>query len=126
MDDKVIALQAAVDELRRDLDELRRARRGSMRDTHRCPACGGGQLLHFRRIKDVAQNGIVDFALAKQWDVWRWRSLHDVGGVLEAFACRACRLVEWHAISLDDVKPDGEDVVELTAEDPAPGDGPYR
>ena len=36
------------------------------------------------------------------------------------------RLVEWHAITLDDIQPDGEDVIELTAPPPDPPSGPYR
>ena len=48
-------------------------------------------------------------------------------GALEAFACRACRVIEWYATTLDDVKPDGKDVVELEADSSEiPELGPYR
>jgi hypothetical protein len=48
-------------------------------------------------------------------------------GIVEAFACRDCRLVEWHAVSLDDVEPDGVTVVAIDEPDePTVDDGPYR
>jgi hypothetical protein len=95
-----------------------------MRDTHRCPTCGGTRVLHFRRIGEVAGDRMIDFALQKDYSAFWGMKLS--AGVLEAFACRACRLVEWHAISLDDVVPDGEQVVELPAEPPVPPASPYR
>lgn len=46
---------------------------------------------------------------------------------LEAYACRNCRLVEWHASTLDDVVADGQEAIELVALDDAPvADAPYR
>jgi len=97
----------------------------SMRATGRCPACNGRRLLHFKRIKDVAHNGTVDMSLQKDYSVWWGVKLS--AGTLEAFACRACKLVEWHAVTLDDVVPDGADVVELEgAGDDVPPSDPYR
>jgi hypothetical protein len=122
MNDKLIALEAAVAELRRELDELRRTRHRTMRDTHRCPACGGTPVLRFQRVKDVGYGELHDLSLHKERSFWR---NVVTGGVLEAYACRACRLVEWHASSLDDVEL-GEDVTELFAEDPPREIGPYR
>ena len=50
----------------------------------------------------------------------------DVGAALEAFACRNCRLVEWHASTLADVKPNGVDIIELDGSESPPPDAPYR
>jgi hypothetical protein len=121
MDDKVIALEAALAELRRELDELRHTRHRTMRDTHRCPACGATPVLRFERIKDVGRYELHDLSLQKVRTFWRMTEK----GQLEAYACRACRLVEWHASSLEDVVL-GEDVTELHAEAPPPKAGPYR
>lgn len=124
-DARIRALETAVTELRDEIDRLRKGRNHSMRATHSCPACGGTRILHFTRIKDLAHNQMVDLALQKQFSVWWGVKLS--AGALEAYACRSCRLVEWHAISLDDVEPDGQEVIELdgsTGERPVPG--PYR
>jgi hypothetical protein len=122
---RIAALEAAVADLRDELKRVRNSRRRSMRDTHRCPMCGATRILHFRNVRDVAQNQMVSFALQKQYSAW-W-GLKDVAGALEAFACRGCRLVEWHAISLEGVEVDGEEVVELEPPaEPDPGASPYR
>ncbi len=125
-DARLAALEATVAELKGELEQLRRTPRRSMRETYRCSACGGTQILHFAHLKDVAHNGMVDLSLQKQFSIWR--GLHHTGGSLEAFACRNCRLVEWHAISLADVSPDGIEVIELdgsTADRPM-DPSPYR
>lgn len=125
---RLAALEATVAELRDELGRLRlhtTARRG-MRETYRCSACGGTKILHFAHIKEMAHSGMVDLVLQKEASLWTGRILHR-GGALEAFACRSCRLVEWHAISLDDVTPDGSEVVELDGTPEAAADpSPYR
>ena len=45
---------------------------------------------------------------------------------LEAFACRACKLVELHAIDFDRIVIDGERIVAIEPEPDAPSGGPYR
>ena len=49
-------------------------------------------------------------------------------GVLEAFVCRFCMLVEWHASSLDGITADGSTVLEVegTPDADTPESGPYR
>ncbi len=110
-DPRITALETAVAELRDEVERLRAGRNRSMRDTLQCPACGSTRILHFTRIKDLGHNQMVDLALQRQYSIWRGVKLS--AAALEAFACRGCRLVEWHAISLDDVEPDGNEVVEL-------------
>lgn len=120
-------LEAAIAELRVELARLQRPRIRSMRSTGRCPSCNGRRLLHFKRIEDAAGDGSsVQLSLQKD-DSSFWSILGTDTGVLEAFACKGCRLVEWNAISLDDVKVDGTDVVEVEGpEDVDPASGPYR
>ena len=124
-DARLTALEAAVADLRKELAVARRPQMRSMRVTHRCPACNGGRLIHFRNIKDVAHGGTHSLSLQKEYSSW-W-GLKLTAGTLEAFACRGCRLVEWHAVTLDDIKPDGEDIVEIVAAaESEPDVGPYR
>jgi hypothetical protein len=113
-------LEAVVLELRRQIEQDK-PRFGSMRDTQRCPACGGGALIHFRRIEEATQpygNNHIEFGLGRRisWNNTKARA------PLEAFACRACGLVEWHALNVDDVTAD-ETIVFI---EPAPGSGPFR
>ncbi len=122
-DARIAALEAAVTELRRELALAQRPRMSSMRATHACPACGGRRLLQFTSIKDVNENGLRDLSLQTHFSVWRGAR---GTGILEAYACRTCKLVEWHAVSLDDVEPDGINVIALNGRDDAPASDPYR
>lgn len=107
---RITALEAIVADLQGELDRLRTPRR-AMRETYRCPSCGGTRILHFAHVKDMAHNGMVDLSLQKEYSNF-WGMKHSAGA-LEAFVCRSCRIVEWHAISLDEVVADGEEVIEL-------------
>ena len=62
-DARLTALEAAVADLRKELAVARRPQMRSMRVTHRCPACNGGRLIHFRNIKDVAHGGTHSLSL---------------------------------------------------------------
>jgi hypothetical protein len=122
--DRIAALESAVADLRRELEEAKRPQMRSMRASHRCPACGGRQLLRCRGIQDSTPAGPIYLSLQK---VFSWGRIRHSGGVLEVYACKTCRLVEWHAATLDDVKPDGNDVIELVGTDEAaPPTTPYR
>jgi hypothetical protein len=120
-------LESAIAEMRVELERLQRPRIRSMRMTGRCPSCDGGRLLHVKRLKETVGDGTtVDFSLQKHAPSF-WTMVGKPTGVLEAFACRECRLVEWNAVSLDDVKIDGKDVVELETTDAGSADSaPYR
>ncbi len=126
-DARYAILESAITELRVELERLQRPRIRSMRATGRCPSCDGRRLLHFKRIKDVSgDGGTVHLSLQKD-DSSFWAIVGTDTGKLEAFVCRACKLVEWNAISLDDVKVTGTDVVEVEGpEDVDPANGPYR
>jgi hypothetical protein len=108
---RIAALEATVGELRDELHRLRTTPRRAMRETYRCSSCGGTKIIHFTRIKELAQDGMVDLALQKQYHTW-W-GIKLSAAPLEAFVCKNCRLVEWHAITLADVRPDGDEVAEL-------------
>ena len=124
--ERITMLEAALADLRQELEQLRTTRSRSMRETLCCPVCGNTKILHFPRIKDVAHNSMVDLALQKEFSGF-W-GLTRSAGALETYACRNCRLVEWHVVSLDDVQVDGTTVIELdgAAEPGAQDAGPYR
>lgn len=122
-DARIISLEASVAELREELAQLRRPQRRSMKATGVCPECGGRSLLQFRQESDIAK---LPYALVLYKKLRRGGNWQN-GGVLEAFACRACLLVEWHAVTLDDCSPNGTDVIEREApEDPESSTGPFR
>lgn len=124
-DARIAALETLVANMQGELARLRRPRIRSMRSTGRCPSCDGRRLLHFNRIKDVAHGSALDLSLQKDYSAW-W-GVKLTAGVLEAYACKACKLVEWSAVSLDDVQADGKDVLEIVGpEDTDPETGPYR
>src|SRR4051812_33116171 len=126
--ERIVGLEAAVESLREELRvalaHVQAGRTATMRESSRCPACGGAKVLHFRHVKDVLHGKTVDLAL--QHEVSRFWGTVISAGPLEAFACRSCRFVEWYAISLEDVEVDGDDVVELEAPPAQSPDGPYR
>lgn len=124
--ERISTLEAALADLRQELEQLRTTRARSMRETLCCPVCGNTKILHFPRIKDLAHDSLIDLALQREYSAFWGFKLS--AGVLETYACRNCRLVEWHAISLDDVQVDGVSVIELDgATDPGVQDaGPYR
>lgn len=123
------ALESAITELRAELVRLKKPRIHSMRATGRCPSCNGRHLLHVKRLTDVSGDGQnVNLSLQKDRSGF-WGALGSITdtGVLEAYVCKACRLVELGASTLDDVKITGTDVVELVGpEDEDPAVGPYR
>jgi len=122
LEERLARLEATVEDLTMRLGHAKPGQVHSMAHTHRCPACGGTTLLHVRRLKESTHGGLVDLTLHKQHSFWST----TFQGALEAYACRTCRLVELHAVTLEDVVVDGDDVIEITAPpDPLP-DGVYR
>ena len=121
--DRVAGLELAVRELRAELDR-ERTRIRTMRQTLRCPSCGHRRILHFRRINEVTDTGVLPLSLTTQYRTW-WGA--KAGEPLHVYVCRACGLLEWHATALDTVKVDGDAVVEIWGDDPAsPSQPPYR
>lgn len=116
-------LEAAVAELRAQLAAAPPGRMRAMRDTRRCPACGGGALLHFRNVRETVDGG--DLAALGLTHEEGWLS-YKPRAPLEAFACRACNLVEWHVIEFENVVSDGETIIAIDPEPAPPKTGPFR
>ena len=120
---RLVALELAMTELRAELD-TERSRIRTMRQTLRCPSCGHRRILHFRRINEAGDSGVLPLSLTTRYSGWLGA---QEGEPLHAYVCRACGLLEWHATALDTVKVDGEAVIELWGDDPAaPARPPYR
>lgn len=122
IEDRVVALELAVAELRAELDAAR-TRIRTMRQTLQCPSCGGRRILHFLRIHESNDQGLTPLSLTTRFSGW-WGV--QAGDPLEAFVCKQCGLLEWHASGLENVKPDGVHVVELGHDEDAPPTPPYR
>lgn len=122
IEDRLMALELAVSELRAELDAAR-TRIRTMRQTLTCPSCGGRRILHFRYINESNALGLTPLSLTTQYSGWRGVL---PGDPLEAFICKQCGLLEWHASGLENIEPDGEQVVELVHDEDAPPTPPYR
>jgi hypothetical protein len=124
-DARLDQLEATVAELQHELARVRAQRRLPMRQTHRCSACGGTRLFHVKSVSDMQATQAVPLSLQKE--VSPWWGLRRSLGVLEAFVCRFCMLVEWHAASLEGISADGETVLEVEGtSEPETETGPYR
>jgi hypothetical protein len=121
LDDRVAVLEQLVADLRAHLD--RAPRRDSMSKTLTCPSCGGGSILGIKEVKEHTHGGLVPLALGNKAGFWSSKP----GAPLQAYICRACLLVEWHISSIENLTPDGDNVVDLTRpEEPLPQGAPYR
>lgn len=124
---RMAELEARLGALDEQLAEMRAKRRGSMREDARCPACGGGELIHVKRATQVTDTAVVPLGLDHKQT---WRGV-KTGGTFEYYVCRGCRLVETYATALDEllagVAKDGDNITTLSSPvDTPPGGGPYR
>jgi hypothetical protein len=129
LSDRVARLEAANAALARQLDQLRdlvdRAHAGgfrSIRDSRRCPACGGGAFLHVPHATQVSEIGVVPLGIHH---VTRWTG-SVAHGAMESFTCRHCGLVELHVVAPGEVTVDGKHILAVDPEPPPPADGPFR
>jgi hypothetical protein len=127
--ERVARLEAANATLARQLEELRdlvdRAHAGgfrSIRDSRRCPACGGGAFLHVPKVTQASDIGVVPLGIHH---VTRWTGT-TAHGTMESFTCRQCGLVELHVIAPSEVNVDGVHVLAVDPEPPPPAAGPFR
>jgi hypothetical protein len=107
--------------------EVQRTRTGgfrSMRDSKRCPACGEGSLVHVRHAQSPTASGVAEKGLTYSWS--RWSGATKVYGTMEALACRACGLVEYHVIDWAGIHADGEQIVAIVPDGEPPTGGPFR
>lgn len=126
--DELRARMAALEEMVRDLRvELATSLAGrfrSMRDSRRCPACGGEHLLHIPRALEKADHGsTTPLAVHHERGFWSGGKQH---GPIEHFVCRRCLLVESHAIDLEGVEPDGKHVIAIEPDPTRTPDTPFR
>ncbi|MBL0220266.1 MAG: hypothetical protein IPQ07_41155 [Myxococcales bacterium] len=116
---------AALEDRVRDLhQELARAAVGrirSMRDTRRCPACGGGHLFRMAAT-EMAHAGPKPLAIHHTSGFWGT----TIKGQVEYFVCRGCLLIESHAIDLAGIEHDGKTVIAIDPEPDVPAEGPFR
>lgn len=112
---QVAALAAELREMRARLDASERPR-GLMRDTRRCPACRGEEILFISEFKPQGQYFPLRVGVT---GAFRQRSY----GIIQAFVCASCGHTE---MQIDDPGAlRGFDGVSLLAA--APGEqGPYR
>jgi hypothetical protein len=130
VDARLTALEVAVSDLRALVAQLEnrltaeRTRIRTMRHTLQCPSCTGRRILHVRTIHEASDSGLAPLALNTQFDGWTGVK---PGDPLQAYVCRNCGLLEWHATGHRSLTADGTDIVELVGEDGAPPQGePYR
>lgn len=122
VEDRIAVLEALVGELRAQLE--RPPRRDSMSKTLTCPCCGGGSFIGLREIKEHTHGGLVPLAIGNKATFWTSKQ----GAPLQAYICKACKLVEFHVALIEQLVPDGKMIIEIERPadpDPAP-DAPYR
>ncbi|MBA3460631.1 MAG: hypothetical protein H0T46_11750 [Deltaproteobacteria bacterium] len=123
-EEKVKALEAALQQVRAELATAVLGVFKTMRAARRCPACGGGRLLHIPAAKELTKGRSTPLTVHHVEGFWGAKSY----GPIEHFICRGCLLIESHAIDLDGVEPDGESVIaiEPEPEPEMPSGGPFR
>jgi hypothetical protein len=126
---RISSLEDRLDALAEEVTQLRVGRSSmGMARSHRCPACAGTKLIRFCRVQEASsRQETIEFSLQKHHSIWS--GVQASGARLEAYACRSCMLVEWHAATLADVVVDGVEVMEVdggATADPLPSSAPYR
>jgi hypothetical protein len=109
------ALEEELQAVKARLEAESDRRRGLMRDSRRCPACGGQKIFHVKKIED----GATQTLSAAFKNAWRATRL----GRIELFICAGCGHAE---LQVDDpAQIEGKENVELLPPPPG-GRGPYR
>ena len=121
---RMAALENLVRDLRVELATSLAGRFRSMRDSRRCPACGGEHLFHFPEALEKTDYGVTT-PLAVHHERGFWKGAKHRGAI-EHFVCRRCLLVESHAIDLDGIQADGKYVISIDPEPTRTPDGPFR
>jgi hypothetical protein len=119
--ERVAALEETVVALRSQI-----AHPTTMKRSRRC-SCGGETIYHFTRVYEVAnEDRLHELSLYKREQQGVFAPV-KTRAPLEAYACKACGLVEWHAINLEGVVVDGKTVIKYEPiRKPNADDGPYR
>lgn len=113
-------LRAEITQLRAQLESARLDQAPTMRARLRCPACRSTRIAHAKHVLDRG-DGDAAKAMALNQPSW-WSS--KLVGVLEAFACTACGLVEWYVKDPGGLREVKSQLEILDGE--TPDAGPYR
>ncbi len=122
-DDPVIARLAALEtelaSLRAQLDEAHAVRDRTMRAQGRCRACDGDVILRADKMLDRSHLGIPAPMAIAQTDNWTPKPI----GLIEAYICAGCGLIEWYVKDPGTIPVDGERISRLPGRPPG---APYR
>lgn len=117
---EIASLRAEIQSLKAKLDTAERRTAPSIRDSLRCPNCGGTTIFHAREVLDRAEAGREALAIA-QPSVWRSRTV----GKLELYFCKRCGRAEWFVKDHAEIEADGEAFREIDGSR-GPAEGGYR
>ena len=116
---RLAALAAENERLRARLDESRSTLDVTMRGQRRCRACGGRSIIFAQEIVD-SDHGVNSKLGVAMKSIWTGKKK----GLIEAYICAACGLMEWYVKQPGELAADGKTLHELP---PLPEDpGPYR
>lgn len=127
-DQETMLLREQLDHVRNELrtmqahlDTALRRTSPSLRESLRCPACGGTTILHAPEVLDRAEGGAREPMAIAQPSVWRSRTV----GLLELYFCKRCGRAEWYVKDHAELEADGKSIREIDGSR-GPGDGGYR
>src|SRR5947207_2928234 len=96
-------LEAKIETLRAQVEELRSARDLTLRDQGRCRSCGGRISFHLAAIPDQVADGT---PRPMAFNVRRLFASVERSAEVEAFVCAGCGLIEWYVKRVQDLVPD--------------------
>lgn len=124
-EERIRELEATVRELEAQVAalahalEARRERRDAMRETLRCPSCGGRRILRAKRVADRDGGRQTPMAVSI-----RGLFFPEAHGIFACDVCAACGLVEWHVDDPAAIDTEHEDIEVIEIADET--GGPYR
>lgn len=121
LQETVASLLDEVGSLRVKLDSASRRVNTSLRESLRCPGCGGTTILHAPQVLDRADGGARAAMALTQPSMWRSATV----GELEVYFCKRCGLAEWYVKDPTKIRADGEQIRELDGSR-GPTGGAYR
>ncbi len=121
MREQLDRMQGELQTMQGHLDTALRRTSPSLRESLRCPACGGTTILHAPEVLDRAEGGAREPLAIAQPSVWRSRTV----GLLELYFCKRCGRAEWYVKDHAELQADGKTIREIDGSR-GPGDGGYR
>jgi hypothetical protein len=117
---EIASLHGQIQSLRAKVDAAERRTAPSIRDSLRCPNCGGTTIFHAQQVLDRTEAGREALAVA-QPSVWRSRTV----GKLELYFCKRCGRAEWFVKDHAEIEADGDVFREIDGSR-GPAAGGYR